>query len=35
MVEMVHEADRRVGHAESPSPIAADAGGQARPIAGE
>ncbi len=35
MVEMVREADRRVGHAESPSPIAADAGGQARPIAGE
>jgi len=35
MVEMVREADRRVGHAESPSPIAADADGQARPIAGE
>jgi lysophospholipid acyltransferase (LPLAT)-like uncharacterized protein len=35
MVEMIREADRRVGHAESPSPIAADAGGQARPIAGE
>jgi lysophospholipid acyltransferase (LPLAT)-like uncharacterized protein len=35
MVEMVREADRRVGHAELPSPIAADAGGQARPIAGE
>ena len=35
MVEMVQEADRRVGHAESPSPIAADADGRARPIAGE
>ena len=35
MIEMVQEADRRVGHAELPSPIAADAGGQARPIAGE
>jgi hypothetical protein len=35
MVEMVREADRRVGHAELPSPIAADSGGQARPIAGE
>jgi lysophospholipid acyltransferase (LPLAT)-like uncharacterized protein len=35
MVEMVREADRRVGHPELPSPIASDAGGQARPIAGE
>jgi len=35
MVEMVHEADRRVGHAKSPSLIAADTGGPARPIAGD
>jgi len=35
MVEMVHEADRRVGHAKSPSLIATDTGGPARPIAGD
>ena len=35
MVEMVREADRRVGHAESPPLIAADTGGPAHPIAGE
>jgi len=35
MVEMVQEADLRVGHAESPSPIAADTGGPARPIASD
>jgi lysophospholipid acyltransferase (LPLAT)-like uncharacterized protein len=35
MVEMVREAERRVGHAESPPLVAADAGRPARPIAGE
>jgi hypothetical protein len=35
MVEMVREADRRVGHKETPSMIAADTGGPARPIAGD
>ena len=34
MVDMVHEADRRVGHHEAASPIAADAGGPAHPVAG-
>jgi lysophospholipid acyltransferase (LPLAT)-like uncharacterized protein len=35
MVEMVREADRRVGHKETPSMIAAGTGGPARPIAGD
>jgi hypothetical protein len=35
MVEMVREAERRVGHAESPPLVAAETGGPARPIAGE
>jgi lysophospholipid acyltransferase (LPLAT)-like uncharacterized protein len=34
MVEMVLEADRRVGHEGSPSPIGADTGGSVRPLAG-
>jgi lysophospholipid acyltransferase (LPLAT)-like uncharacterized protein len=35
MVEMVREAERRVGHAESPPLVAVETGGSARPIAGE
>jgi lysophospholipid acyltransferase (LPLAT)-like uncharacterized protein len=34
MVDMVHDADRRVGHREAASPIPADAGGPAHPVAG-